>query len=83
MNLVLAASKDTSYKRQMFAERKLKKIEKGLLERNIYVMESVQIYSLFKYIDDSHFLNFIFLDENYEIVNQLTEVEFYQKIGLL
>lgn len=81
--LLFSSAKDTSFKRSLFAERKFKLISKGLLERNIYVSSKTSLYSLFKFIDDNHFYNFIFLDENYDIVNTLSEIEFYQAMKLL
>lgn len=83
MFLVLSNSEDTSYKRQLFVSRKFKLLEKGLLERTIYVKDSVSIYSLFKFIDDQHYNRFVFLNSNYRQVNSLDEVDFYRKIGML
>lgn len=81
--LLFAYSKDTSYKRQLFAERKFKLLKKGLVEKNIYVSCNQNIYSLFKFIDDYHFVNFVFLDNQYNKTKTLTEVELYRQAGLL
>ena len=54
-----------------------------MIERNIYVSEKTKDYSLFKFIDDYHFVNFIFLDKSGKEVKRLSEVEFYQRQGLL
>lgn len=75
--------RDCSFKRQMFVERKLKLLKKGLIERNIYVKASLSIYSLFKHIDDYHFINFFFIDDNFNVVDSLSEIEFYKKMGLM
>ena len=82
MNLCLSSAKDTSYKRQLFIKRKFDKLSKGLPEKNIYVGEKQPLYSLYKYIDDSHFVNFMFLDDNLMVKKRLTEIEFYNKLGL-
>ncbi len=71
----------TSFKREMFIKRKLKLISKGLLERNIYIKNETPLYSLFKFIDDYHFVNFMFVDKNFELINMMTEKELYQKTG--
>ena len=81
--LLFSSAKDTSFKRSLFVCKKLKLISKGLLERNIYVSDKVDLYELFKYIDNSHFYNFIFVDDNYEIVNSISEIEFYQAMKLI
>jgi len=83
MSLYLSNSNDTSYKRQLFVDRKFKLLERGLLERTIYVRKDFKLYSLFKFIDDNHFINFIFLDSKLNQVDKLSEVEFYKKMNLL
>ena len=82
MFLVLSSSKNTSYKRLVFVSRKYKLIKKGLLSRTIYIDKDVSYVSLFKFIDDYHFVNFVFLDENMNVCGELDEVEFYKKVGL-
>lgn len=82
-SLMFSSSKDTSFKRQLFAKKKFKNLSRGMIERNIYVSEKTKDYSLFKFIDDYHFVNFIFLDKSGKEVKRLSEVEFYQRQGLL
>lgn len=81
--LLFSSAKDTSYKRQLFAERKYKLIKKGLVERNIYVDLNMKPYAMFKFIDDYHFVNFFMLNEKFEVVNSISEVELYEKLGLI
>ena len=83
MFLIFSEATDTSYKRQVFVNRKFNLIRKGLLERCIYVSSDFPLYMLFKFIDDSHFYKFNFLDENYNIVKQIDELEFYRDIGMI
>lgn len=83
MFLVLSNSEDTSYKRQLFISRKFRLLEKGLLERTIYVKNSLSNYSLFKFIDDHHFNRFVFLDASLKRVRSIDEVEYYKQIGML
>lgn len=83
MFLLLSNGEDTSYKRQLFVMRKFNLLEKGLLERTIYLKDSTSVYSLFKHIDDSHFIRFVFINSNYQKTNSMDEIEFYKKIGML
>ena len=83
MTLCLSASKDTSFKRGIFIERKFEKLKRGLPEKNIYLPSNVKLYSLFKFIDDSHFVNFIFLSDKLDPVLKMTETEFYKEIKML
>lgn len=83
MNLLLKNSKNTSFKREIFIFHKAKLLKNGLIERNVYVRENVPTYSLFKHIDDYHFINFFFLNENYDVVDTMSEIEFYKKIGYM
>lgn len=82
MNLCISSAKDTSFKRQFFVRKKFEKLSKGLPEKNIYVSANESLYSLYKFIDNSHFINFIFLDNNLKIQKKLTEIELYDKFGL-
>lgn len=81
MNLLISSSKNTSFRREIFVFHKAKLLSKGLIERNIYLSKNVQLYSLFKYIDDYHFINFMFVDSDFEVVNTMSETEFYKKTG--
>lgn len=83
MSLLLSSAEGTSYKRELFIFHKAKLISKGLSERNIYLYSSVPLYTLFKFIDDYHFINFIFLSDDYEIVDTLSEIELYKKTGFM
>jgi len=83
LTLLLSSSIDTSYKRQLFAGRKSKLIQKGLIERTVYVYEDVPLYKLFKFIDDYHYVNFVFLSKKCEPIEKISEIEFYEKSGLL
>ena len=71
----------TSFKREMFIKRKLKLLNKGLLERNIYIQKETPLYALFKFIDDYHFVNFLFINKDFNVVDSLSEVELYKECG--
>ena len=81
--MMFSSSKNTSFKRQIFAQKKFKNLSKGMVEKNIYVDVEAKDYSLFKFIDDYHFVNFIFLDKKGKEVKRLSEVEFFKRQGLL
>ena len=49
----------------------------------IEIRIAIIVKLLFKFIDDYHFINFIFINEEFEIENSLTEIEFYKKIGFM
>ena len=83
VNLFLTSSKDTSFKRQLFAHRKYRLMKKGLIERNVYVEENMPLFKLFKFIDDYHYVNFVFVSSDYKEKLKLSEVEFYRRVGLL
>jgi len=83
MFLAFSNGKDTSYKRQLFVSRKFNLLKKGLLERTVYVENDTALYSLFKFIDDSHYFRFVFLDSNLKPSYSMGEIEFYEKIGMI
>lgn len=82
-SLLFSSSEDTSYKRSMFAEKKLKLLRKGLIERKIYVEDGTPYFKLFKFIDDYHFLSFVFVDSDMREVEILSETDFYKLQGLM
>lgn len=82
-SLCFSSSRDTSYKRQLFAEKKFSKLKSGLIERTVYVENATPMFSLFKHIDDYHFVNFVFLDNKHHVVKKLSEIEFYEAMGLI
>lgn len=81
--LMFSATKDTSYKRQIFVEKKFKKLSKGLVERTVYVKNGEPLFALFKHIDDFHFVRFVFLNDKLEEEKCLTEIDFYRETGFL
>lgn len=83
VRLLFSSSKDTSYKRQLFIDKKMQNLYKGLTDRTVYVKSSCELYSLFKFIDDSHFFNFVFLDEKGVIVQTISEIELYKRCDFI
>lgn len=83
MFLCFSSARDTSYKRQLFVWRKFEKLSKGLPEKKIYVSASKPLYSLYKFIDNSHFVNFVFLGDDYSVKNKMTEIDLYRKFGMI
>ena len=81
--LMFSSGKDTSYKRQLFAERKFERLKKGLIERTVYLKNDTPNYALFKHIDDYHFVSFVFLNEELDFVKRMSEVDFYKENDLI
>ena len=81
--LLFTSSKDTSYTRQIFVQKKFEKIKKGLIERKIFVDENIPFFKLFKFIDDNHFVTFVFLDSKMKKVDECSEIFVYEKLGLV
>ncbi len=82
-SLMFKSSKDTAYKRQVFAAKKFEHLEKGLIERVVYVEDGTKDVSLFKFIDDNHFVVFVFVNKEKREVLRMTEVDLYFKLGLV
>jgi stage IV sporulation protein FB len=81
--LLFSSAKDTSFKRSIFVKRKFKLLSKGLIERTIYVSLETDEVRLFKFIDDYHYVNFVFLDKNLAYAGEKSEIEIYKDLGLL
>lgn len=76
--LLFSSSKETSYKRQLYISKKIKNLKKGLFERTIYVKDDLNYFELFKFIDDSHYFRFVFLDSSGNIIKEISETELYR-----
>ena len=81
--LLFSSTKDTSYKRHLFVFKKIKNLSKGLSEKNIYVSDGVENFALLKFIDDSHFFNFIFLNADGEVSKKISEIELYKSCNFM
>ena len=82
-SLLMKNTKDTSYKRQLFAYRKVEKFKKGLIERTVYVEQGCPNYKLYSFIDEYHFFRFVFIDKNNACVASMTELELYESDGIM
>lgn len=76
--LLFKTTEETSYKRQLFVSRKFKILKKGLFERTVYVNEKTRLFELFKFIDDSHYFKFVFIDEFGNVRSKMSEIELYR-----
>ena len=83
MSLLFSNSKSTSYKRQFFVHKKLEGLSKGLFERRVYVDSKIDKIKLFKFIDNTHYYTFVFLDEDGSQVDEMSEIEFYRDNNLI
>ncbi|MBQ8425258.1 MAG: hypothetical protein IJX17_04485 [Clostridia bacterium] len=83
MSLHLKSTNNTSYKRELFIFHKAKLLERGLIERKIYLKIGTPDYKLFKFIDDYHFINFVFLDNNYNVKTIISELDLYKKQSIM
>lgn len=81
--LMFLSSKETAYKRQLFVSRKIKLLKGGLVDRTIYVRDGTSLYSLFKFIDDGHYFNFIFLDSSGKVTSSISEIELYSRCDFI
>lgn len=81
--LTVSNTSGTSFKRQLFVDLKLKKINRGLIERVVYVEQGCENFKLYKFIDEYHYFKFVFLDKNGDVSGVLYEKELYEKDGLI
>ena len=82
-SLSMKSSRDTSYKRQLFVDKKFDKLKKGLIERTVYLKSDVKDFVFYKFIDDYHFVKFVLVDKNYKIVKTFNEIDFYRENGFI
>ena len=83
MCLLFSSSKETSYKRQFFAVNKLKKLSSGLFEKTIYVDSKIDKFKLFKFVDNTHFFKFVFINDQGIKVGEISEIELYRENNLI
>ena len=81
--LCLFSNDDTTFKRVVFVNNKLKKLCSGLIERKIFLSNVTDYYALFKFVDDFHFTNFVIFDDKMHVIEQLSEIDLYRKFNFL
>ncbi|MBQ8452060.1 MAG: hypothetical protein IJ538_04740 [Clostridia bacterium] len=74
------SASQTSFKRSLFFENKLKKIKSGLIQKCVYVSCNCNNIMLFRHIDGYHLTKFIFVDEKGRKVSEMNEIELIDKL---
>ena len=83
MTLLISTSKSTSYKRQFFVKKKIERLSYGLIGKIIYVNYEIEKFRLFKFIDNTHYFTFVFLNKNGDEVGKISEIELYKENNLI
>lgn len=73
--LHFSSSKGTSFKRDLYSFSKLKNLKKGLQERVVFVHENTPDFRLLSRLDSSFVTRFIFVDDEFNEVREMTEFE--------
>ena len=84
VNLMMSAfatDKSASYKRCYFSVRKMERIRKyGVETRYLMVSKDLDFFKLYKLTDARHYTIFLLVDENFNIVKKLSEVDLFKNI---
>lgn len=81
--LLFSSSKDTSFKREIILNKKLKRLNKGLPQKTLFVNENYSESLLLKFIDGEHYFIFIFVNDKFEKVRELDERTLLLKLGFI
>lgn len=81
--LLFSSSKDTSFKREILLNKKLKRLNKGLAQKTLLVSENYPENLLLKFIDGEHYFIFVFVNERFEKIRELDERTLLLRLGFI
>lgn len=81
--LLFDSSNGTSFKREIVFRNKLSRLNKGLVQKVIYVNELYPKELLLKYLDAEHYFMFIFVDKNFCEKERIDERMLLENLGFI
>lgn len=81
--LLFESSSGTSYKREILLRKKIKRLNRGVSQKVIYISSDYPQKLLLKFIDAEHYYVFIFVDELFVEVDRISEKELLSNLGFI
>ena len=81
--LLFSTSSDTSFKREILLNKKIKRLNRGVPQKVLFVSENFNENLLLKFIDGEHYFVFVFVNEKFEKIRELDERTLLLKLGFI
>lgn len=81
--LLFSSCGDTSFKREILLQKKIKRLNKGVKQKVVYVKEDFDEKLLLKFIDGEHYFVFVFVDEKFERKREIDEYFLLKSLGFI
>ena len=81
--LLFESSKGTSFKREVVFRKKLQRLNKGIVQKVVYVPSFYSNQLLLKFIDGEHYFIFIFVDDCFVECKRIEEKELLKDLGFI
>ena len=81
--LLFGSTQGTSYKREILLRKKIKRLNKGVCQKVVYVKCGYDEKFLLKFIDGEHYFIFVFVDEKFQEMYRIDEWELLNLLGFI
>lgn len=81
--LLFESSRGTSFKREVLLKKKLRRLDKGIEQKTVFVPVGYSKNLLLKFIDGEHYFKFVFVDENFKTLEEIDEYELLKLLGFI
>lgn len=81
--LLFESTSGTSFKREIVLRKKLKRLNRGVAQRIIYVNANLDEKFLLKFIDGDYYYVFVFVDESFRELKRIEEFELLKNLGFI
>ena len=81
--LLFSSSENTSFKREILLNKKIKRLDRGVTRKVLYVSENYSESLLLKFIDGEHYFVFVFVNEKFEKIKEIDERTLLSHLGFI
>ena len=81
--LLFDSASGTSFKREVMLFKKIKRLNYGVPKKTVFVKENYSEPLLLKFIDGEHYFVFVFVNEKFQIKNEIDEYNLLLKLGFI
>lgn len=81
--LLFDSTAGTSYKREVVLYKKIKRLNRGVPKKTVFIKENFSEPMLLKFIDGEHYFIFVFVDENFSVKREIDEYNLLLNLGFI
>lgn len=81
--LLFDSASGTSFKREVVLFKKIKRLNRGVPKKSVFIKENYPEQLLLKFIDGEHYFVFVFVNEKFEVQKEIDEYNLLLKLGFI